>query len=94
MSERIKRGEKVPVRLLRGERQLIVEHTCSDNPPFKEALMEGSEREVNMSMADLVSLLRRVVAAANQCGDHLLENRLDGLYDRLDAIYFSYEEVG
>lgn len=55
--------------------------------------MEGSEREVNMSMADLVSLLRRVVAAANQCGDRLLENRLDGLYDRLDAIYFSYEEV-
>lgn len=93
MPEKIRRGQRIPVPLLRGQHQLIAEHVLADDHPFKQAVLAGGNREIDVTLAELEDLLGCIVAAANHCHDADLEYRLDALYDRLDAILYSYEET-
>ncbi len=93
MSEKIRRGQRIPVPLLRGQHRLIVQHALAQDHPFKQAVLAGGKSEIDVTLAELEDLLGCIVAAANHCHDADLEYGLDALYDRLDGILYSYEEV-
>ncbi|NLZ07692.1 MAG: hypothetical protein GXY19_21175 [Phycisphaerae bacterium] len=93
MSEKIRRGQRIPVPLLRGQHRLIVEHALANDHPFTQAVLTGGKGEIDVTLGELEDLLGCIVTAANHSHDASLTYGLDALYDRLDAILYSYEEV-
>lgn len=93
MSEKIKRGERIPIPLLRGQHRLIVQHALANDHPFTQAVLAGGKGEIDVTLAELEDLLGCIVAAANHSHDANLTYGLDALYDRLDGLLYSYEEV-
>lgn len=93
MSETIKRGQRIPIPLLRGQHNLLVQHALIKDRPLKKAVMAGEKRQIDVTLGQLGDLLGCIVIAANRCHDAELEYGLDALYDRLESIRYSYEEV-
>ncbi len=93
MSERIKRDQRIPIPLLRGQHRLIVQHALANDHPYRQAVLAGERRQIDVTLTELEDLLGHIVVAANDCHDGELEYALDALYDRLDGILYSYEEV-
>jgi hypothetical protein len=93
MSEKIKRGQRIPVPLLRGQHRLIVQHALAKDHSFERAVLAGEKRQIDVTLTELEDLLGCIVTAANGCSDGELEYSLDALYDRLDGILYSYEEI-
>jgi hypothetical protein len=93
MSEKIKRDQRVAIPLLRGQYKLIVQHALANNHPFGQAVLSGGRQQIDVTLTELEDLLGCIVTAANDCHDGELEYALDALYDRLDGILYSYDEV-
>ncbi len=82
----IQPGERIPVRLSPGQRDLILEHTFIDlelEEHLRVAETEGASIVVRLTLDDLDDLLGHVAAQANHSKDAKLGKRLDTLYDRL-----------
>ncbi len=93
MSQTIKRDQKIPIPLRRGQHQLLLQHALLDGHPSKPAVLAAQKRSVDLTLTELADLLGCILTAANRCHDPDLEYGLDALYDRLDAIRYSYEEM-
>lgn len=93
MSEKIKRDQRVPIPLLRGQYNLIVQHALASNHPFGQAVLSGRRQQIDVTLTELEDLLGCIVTAANDCHDQELAYALDALYDRLDGILYSYDET-
>lgn len=94
--KKIKDGEPVQVKLTRREGGLLKEHLLSD-PSLIDRLnlapLEGGSLEVLCSLCDLHLLLDDISAVSNQVRSPRLQEELDILYERLEMVTQSYEEV-
>ncbi len=93
MSQTIKHDQKISVPLRPGQRQLLLHHALLDGHPSKPAVLAAQKRCIDLTLTELADLLGCILTAANRCHDPDLEYGLDALYDRLDAIRYSYEEM-
>lgn len=95
--KKITYGESVPVRFSLRERALIIDHLfCSDPATLdrlKLALVEGDSIVARFSLSELDLLLGDIAAVANHTKLRKLCQELDALYDRIEAVMNSYEEV-
>ena len=93
--QHIERGERVPVRLSPGQRDLVLEHTFID-PELEERLrvaeVEGASIVVRLTLDDLEDFLGHVAAEANHANDAKLRRRLDSLYERLQNVEDSFTD--
>ena len=82
----IQPGERVPVRLSPGQRELILEHTFIDaelQQRLRVAEADGASIVARLTLDDLDDLLGHVAAEANHSKDARLRKRLDTIYERL-----------
>ncbi len=91
----IQRGERIPVRLSPGQRDLILDRTFID-PELQQHLRvaeaDGASIVVRLSLDDLDDLLGHVAAEANHSKDAKLGKRLDRLYERLRDVGEAYTD--
>ena len=94
--ERIKYGDSVPVRMSPRERDLITEHLFAD-PDLTDrlnlALVERDSIVVRYSLDDLDIVLGEIAAVANHTKSKKLRKELDALFDRIQELMESYEEI-
>lgn len=95
--KKIPYGESVLVRLTLREQALIPEHLFCSDPAIldrlKLALVEGASIIVRLALSDLDLLLSDIAAEANHTKSRKLCRELDTLYDRIERVMNSYEEI-
>lgn len=88
-------GERIPVRLSPGQRDLILDQAFID-PELQQRLRvaeaDGASIVVRLDLDDLDDLLGHVAAEANHSKDVKLGKRLDRLYERLRDIAEAYTD--
>ena len=94
--KKIKYGEPVPVRLSLRERDLIIEHAFLD-PELAErikiAKIQSGKITAKYSLDDIDILLGCIAAESNHTKSKKLQKELDELFDRLQALMESFEEI-
>jgi len=91
----IQPGERIPVRLSPGQRDLILEHTFIDRElqrQLRVAETNGASIIVRLTLDDLDDLLGHVAAEANHSNDARLGKRLERLCDRLRDVEEAYTD--
>ncbi len=95
--KRIVHGARVPVKLRPKDRELICTHTLADadlTNRLNLAVVEGRFLRVQYTLDELDQLLGWVAAEANHTKDKKLGTELDALYERVEEVLDSYDEVG
>lgn len=92
--KKIKEGEKIPVKLRRGDVKLIEGLTLFDRD-YIDRLTSSPDSTVMLgyfTLDELDDLLGCVAADANHTENRRLEKQLDSLFARLRAIMESYDD--
>ncbi|MFN8009139.1 MAG: hypothetical protein U0V70_19355 [Terriglobia bacterium] len=82
-------GARIPIRLSRRERELILHHSFVDGDVERRLrVARSASREVvaDLTLDDLDDLLGSIAAEANHATSRMLQKELDGLFDRLKKI--------
>ena len=91
---KIRPDEKVPVRMTKRDRDLLLEHTFAD-PEYAERLRpapSGKGLVAEYTLDDLEDILGYVAAEANHTDDKKLRRELDAFYDRLLRTQRSFDD--
>jgi hypothetical protein len=97
VKQRIQVGEdeRVPVRLSKSQRDLILNHTFAGEEltePLAGAPLVGTRVLVRYTLSDIDDLMGYVAAEANHCKDPKLRSKLEQLYDYLCTFEDKYED--
>lgn len=93
--KRLRPGDRIPIRLSRRERDLILDDTFLGGEVadrVRVARLEGNSIAVQLSLDDLDELLGYVAAAANHAERPKMQKDLDRLYERLAAIQEAHSD--
>jgi DNA-binding MarR family transcriptional regulator len=92
---RIKPDERVPFKLSKPERDLILDRTFIDpqiQRRLRFAATSGSKLIVQLTLNDIDDLAGSVAAEANHCDDAQTRRALDAVYDRLAKLEAKYTD--
>jgi len=84
------------VRLSLRERDLIIDHAFLDPEladPIKIARIQSGKMTAKYSLDDIDILLGCLAAESNHTKNKKLKNEIDELFDRLNSLMGSYEEI-
>ena len=96
VTKRIQPGQRVAVAFSAAEKRLVLERTLAD-PEYMDRLRprtDGSGFVGEFTLGDLDDILGYLAAEANHTENERLQQRLDKLSDRLQAIMESYDDGG
>ena len=85
-------GTKLPVKSTLRERDLIRNETSFDAAFAESAVVKGKSVIVDLSLEDIEEIQGYVAAEANHTKNSRLQNQLDRLFDKLQALLDAYEE--
>ncbi len=91
----VRPGARVPLRLNRRERELILEHTFADDEltvPLRVMPASNKASVYSFTLDDLEELMGYVAVEANHAKDKKLQKELDQLFARMETVLQSYTD--
>lgn len=92
----LKANDTVPLELNRGERELIINHTFADESltnRLRVAPQSGQRSVFHFTLDDLDELAGFIAAEANHAKNKVLQEQLDQLYERIEAVLSKYTDA-
>lgn len=85
-------GTKLPVRLTRRERDLIIDETFCDPGFARLAVVDGEGIRVELPLEDVDEIQGYVAAAANHTKKSKFRKELDRLFEKLQVFLDTYKD--
>ena len=92
----VKADETVPVELNERERDLIISHTFADESlthRLRVVPQPGQRPVFHFTLDELDELVGDVAAEANHAKNKVLQEQLDQLYERIEAVLSKYTDT-
>ena len=93
--KQIQPDEKVPLRLTRADRDLILKHAFLNEEiehPLQVAELKGRELVIHFTLDDLDELSGAIAAEANHAKSKVLQRQLDAVFDKITNTLRSHDD--